>query len=114
MIFYKNENGKELLSLKTPLADTNGYTEINEQEFLELTAKKEPTAEQKAKWREIAVIKQEIAELEKWFSWYDIQVNQYQRALRNGVRYDKNIIELDTLAFVKAERIKDLRSKVGE
>ena len=53
--------------------------------------------------------KKELEELEKWFEEYDKQVIQYQRSVRLGVEFDKNIAELDKQAVTNANRIKELR-----
>lgn len=58
--------------------------------------------------------KQELEELEKWFEEYDKQVIQYQRSLRLGIEFDKDINELDEQAVVNAARIKELRTKIDE
>lgn len=58
--------------------------------------------------------KQELEELEKWFEEYDKQVIQYQRSLRLGIEFDKDINELDEQAVVNAARIKELRTKIHE
>ena len=57
---------------------------------------------------------EELRELEKWFEEYDKQVIQYQRSLRLGIEFDKNINELDEQAVVNAARIKELRTKIQE
>ena len=55
------------------------------------------------------ILQQELNELEKWFEWYDTQVLQYERSLRIGVSFDKDINLLDKEAQEKAKRIKELR-----
>ena len=57
---------------------------------------------------EIASI--ELQELDQWFKWYDEQTIQYQRSLRLGIEFDKDIAELDKLAINNAKRIKELRT----
>lgn len=52
----------------------------------------------------------ELGNLEYWFEQYDKQVIQYQRSLRLGVEFDKDIAELDRLAVDNAKRIKELRA----
>lgn len=54
--------------------------------------------------------KKELEELELWFEEYDKQVIQYQRSVRLGVEFDKDIAELDRLAVDNAKRIKELRT----
>ena len=57
----------------------------------------------------VKAYKQELQELEKWFEEYDKQVIQYQRSVRLGVEFDKDIAELDNQAVINANRIKELR-----
>lgn len=111
--YYKTQNGLSTLSVKEKLIN-DSYIEITEQEFLELQQRHEPTDEQKSKWEELAETKQEIAELEKWFADYDIQVAQYSRCQRLGIDYDKDIAELDSTAQQVAQLLKTLRAKLGE
>lgn len=58
-------------------------------------------------------LKDEIDELIEWFSWYDNQVNQYQRCVRLGVEFDQDIDELDNQAKIKQERIRELRNTLA-
>lgn len=65
--YYKANDGKGFLNLKTPLENKDGYTQITEEEFNELTKPKIPelTAEQKAKFekaRQIAELKKNLAD----------------------------------------------------
>lgn len=53
--------------------------------------------------------KKELEELDQWFKWYDEQTIQYQRSVRLGVEFDKDIAELDNQAVINANRIKELR-----
>lgn len=52
---------------------------------------------------------EELRALEKWFEEYDKQVIQYQRSVRLGVEFDKDIAELDNQADINAKRIAELR-----
>ena len=52
----------------------------------------------------------ELMELEDWFMYYDKQTAQYQRCLRLGLEFDKDIVELDNQAVANANRINELRS----
>lgn len=52
----------------------------------------------------------ELNDLNAWFTWYDEQCIQYQRAIRLGLEFDKNIEELDAQAVTNAARIKELRA----
>lgn len=65
--YYKANDGKGFLNLKIPLENKDGYTQITEDEFNELTKPKIPelTAEQKAKLekaRQIAELKKNLAD----------------------------------------------------
>ena len=65
--YYKANDGKGFLNLKTPLENKDGYTQITEEEFNELTKPKIPelTAERKAKLekaRQIAELKKNLAD----------------------------------------------------
>lgn len=51
----------------------------------------------------------ELISLEKWFIEYDKQVMQYNRCIRMGLSYDKDISELDNQAVLNANRITELR-----
>lgn len=53
--------------------------------------------------------KKELEELEEWFEEYDEQTIQYQRCVRLGIEFDKDMAELDNQAVVNATRIKELR-----
>lgn len=58
--YYKANDGKGFLNLKTPLENKDGYTQITEDEYNKLTHTPEPTEEQKtaiAKARQIAELK---------------------------------------------------------
>lgn len=56
---------------------------------------------------------QEIYEVESWFTWYDMQVMQYNRCIRLGVQFDKDINELDAQANTNAARLKQLKEQIG-
>lgn len=65
--YYKANDGKGFLNLKTPLENKDGYTQITEDEYNKLTKPKIPelTAEQKAKLekaRQIAELKKNLAD----------------------------------------------------
>lgn len=63
--YYKANDGKGFLNLKTPLANKDGYTQITEDEFNKLTSPPELTEEQKAalaKARQIAELKKNLAD----------------------------------------------------
>ena len=51
----------------------------------------------------------ELFQLNQWFTWYDEQCIQYQRAQRLGTEFDKDIAELDAQATANAARVKELR-----
>jgi len=61
--YYKANDGKGFLNLKTPLENKDGYTQITEDEFNKFTRPSEPTEEQKAKLekaRQIAELKSKL------------------------------------------------------
>ena len=63
--YYKANDGKGFLNLKTPLENKDGYTQITEDEYNKLTHPPEPTEEQKAaleKARQIAELKKNLAD----------------------------------------------------
>lgn len=51
----------------------------------------------------------ELSEIYEWFSWYDNQCAQYQRAQRLGLDFDQDIDELDAMAQEKQARIRELK-----
>lgn len=54
---------------------------------------------------------QRIAEIKTWFAEYDNQVKQYQRCVRLGLEFDKDIVELDNQAKVYQEELRELKNK---
>ena len=63
--YYKANDGKGFLNLKTPLEYKDGYTQITEAEYNKLTRPPELTEEQKAaqeKARQIAELKKNLAD----------------------------------------------------
>ena len=58
-------------------------------------------------------LNKELNYLKDWFDEYDNQVKQYQRCLRLGIGYDKNIVELDNQAKINQERIREIRLIIG-
>ena len=56
------------------------------------------------------VLFNELMEINKWFIEYDNQVKQYERCLRLGVEFDKDINELDKQAKTNQERIREIRN----
>ena len=53
------------------------------------------------------------SELNTWFDWYDMQANQYERTKRLGIKYDRDIIALDTEAVKKAELMREVKDRLG-
>lgn len=51
----------------------------------------------------------EIRELTAWFGWYDKQVMQFNRCVRLGMEFDRDMSALDLLAVENQERIRALR-----
>ena len=63
--YYKANDGKGFLNLKTPLENKDGYTQITEDEYNKLTRPPELTEEQKAaqeKAKQIAELKKNLAD----------------------------------------------------
>jgi DNA integrity scanning protein DisA with diadenylate cyclase activity len=52
-------------------------------------------------------------EINKWFNWYDNQVKQYQRCVRLGIEFDKDIVELDNQAKAYQEELRQLKVEVS-
>ncbi len=48
-----------------------------------------------------------------WFEQYDRQVMEYQRCIRLGQAYDRDIDKLDQEAMEKQQRIRVLRERSG-
>ena len=57
---------------------------------------------------------QELDAITRWFNWYDQQCIQYQRSLRLGLPFDRDIGELDRQAQEKAARTNALRALLSE
>ena len=53
-----------------------------------------------------------IPEILKWFEEYDNQVKQYQRCVRLGIEFDKDIVELDNQAKAYQEELRQLKQGV--
>lgn len=66
---------------------------------------------------EIDMANNELVELNKWFTYYDRQVQEYARCQRLGIEYtnalDLTLNELDNLAEEKKARINELRQIIG-
>lgn len=52
---------------------------------------------------------QRIYEIKTWFEEYDNQVKQYERCVRLGIEFDKDIVELDNQAKEYQEELRSLR-----
>lgn len=59
-------------------------------------------------------MQRELAQLHAWFGWYDAQMMQYQRALRMGEKFDKDIADLDASAAKKQARIREILATTCE
>ncbi len=59
------------------------------------------------------VYEKELVALQEWFSWYDEQCIQYQRAQRLGTTFNRNIEELDKQAVANAKRITEIRTAMN-
>ncbi len=64
------------------------------------------------KKHEIIEINNQLEELYGWFSWYDIQVMQYNRDIRLFNSSNINIVDLDYMAQENASKINELRSEI--
>ena len=62
---------------------------------------------------EVALLCDELQELESWFKKYDIQTIQYQRDIRLHGKSTIDIATLDAYAEVKAARIKKIKELLG-
>ena len=91
--YYKANDGKGFLNLKTPLENKDGYTQITEEEFNELTKPKIPelTAEQKAKLEKA----RQIAELKKNLSDTDYIVLKMAEAIAENDNELLNELKLE-------------------
>lgn len=76
----------------------------------ELKFDEEKYNEDIAKQEEASAKYQEISELETWFVYYDKQVSEYERDVRLGQTYDKDLEELDKQAEINKARLKELES----
>ena len=54
---------------------------------------------------------QRIYEIRTWFDEYDNQVKQYERCVRLGIEFDKDIVELDNQAKAYQEELRILLGK---
>lgn len=54
-----------------------------------------------------------ISEIKLWFEEYDNQVKQYERCVRLGIEFDKDIVELDNQAKVYQEELRQLKLEVS-
>ena len=54
-----------------------------------------------------------IAEIKLWFEEYDNQVKQYERCVRLGIEFDKDIVELDNQAKAHQEELRKLNQEVN-
>ena len=79
--YYRTKDGKGFLNLKSPLADTTGYTEITEAKFNELQPKLvEPTQEELARLEKLS----QISRLKSKLSATDYVALKLAEALAKG------------------------------
>ena len=57
-------------------------------------------------------LNKELNRLKDWFDEYDNQVKQYQRCVRLGLEFDKDIVELDNQAKTYQEELRKLKTEV--
>ena len=63
--------------------------------------------------KEISELQKEINEINVWFEWYDGQVKQYERCVRLGIDFDKDIAELDQQAADYQLKIRELNEQIN-
>lgn len=54
-----------------------------------------------------------LAEIKRWFEEYDNQVKQYERCVRLGIEFDKDIVKLDNQAKAYQEELRQLELEVS-
>ena len=106
--YYKHNDGKGFLNLKSPLEDLTGYTEITKEEFNELTKPPEPTEEQKAKIEKA----RQIAELKKKLADTDYIVLKIAEAQADGDT--ETVAELKTTYATELANRKEWRVQINE
>lgn len=74
----------------------------------ELIFDEEKYNEEMARTEAIKAKNAEISEIKAWFVEYDMQVIQYMRSVALEEDFDKDIMELHTIAKEKAIRLKEL------
>ena len=52
-----------------------------------------------------------IYEIKTWFDEYDNQVKQYERCVRLGIEFDKDMVELDNQAQIYSDELRKLEGK---
>lgn len=55
------------------------------------------------------LLENELRQIYRWFEEYDNQVKQYERCVRLGIEFDKDINELDAQAQTNQLRIREIR-----
>ena len=63
--------------------------------------------------QKIIIIEQEIQKYKNWFTEYDNQVKQYERCVRLGIDFDKDIAELDQQAADYQLKIRELNEQIN-
>lgn len=106
--YYKANDGKGFLNLKTPLASKDGYTQITEDEFNKLTRPPELNEEQKA---ELEKAKQ-IAKLKKNLADTDYIVLKMAEAQADGDM--ETVAELKMTYTIELANRKAWRSQINE
>ena len=103
---------------KTEKEITYNYVDVEHKDdkgnLLWISHEKQEIVNEKEVWVEYTqkeLAEQEISKLLEWFEEYDRQVSQYNRCIRTGVGFDKDIIELDRQADINAKRITELRKE---
>ena len=95
---------------------TYGYTKVEAPEDCEVSDFNDDLTFSLEKYNDrknsIELRKERIL-LKTWFEEYDNQVKQYQRCLRLGIDYDKDIVKLDNQAKINQERLREIKNILG-
>lgn len=65
-------------------------------------------------YTEKEILNIELSQINSWFEKYDNQVKQYERAIRRGEEFDKDIVQLDEEADLKQKRIREINQRLKE
>lgn len=105
--YYKKNDNKGFLNLKSPLIDKN-YIQITKEEFEELTKPKEPTAEEKAVQEKV----RQIEEYKKYLQDTDYIVLKMGECLADG--NTEAVTAIKTEYAEQLAKRKEAREKINE